>query len=415
MQRVKGFGELICNFFVPRKNPLPKADFSNVRPSKDTVWAIIPTYKTPKTTQTLVEQIHTYNPDINVLLVDDHTPSENSQNINKLRKKARLKPWLEVIRTPVNSFRAGASNFGLDYLSKLKRQPDYVICMDDDAVIEKDTANILLNTLASRPLTAAVCGNVCVANKNKNLLTRLQGLEYHNFNVSRLMDEGFIYGPLVVHGLMAAFSYKVIQEVGAFTPQHLIEDYDLTAKLKHQGYHVGYASSSIVWTHVPETFGELWRQRVRWHYGGLFVLRNYLKFPLAILPDIIGHLFYIAIFSLVIVSFAIGKNYTIPFVLLITLAITSLINVVISYIFNLYTLNYYKEKDTIDTIIRSLIIFELGYSTLLSLVLLGSYFYYGYTQAVKPALQKLPLSGTIVRVFDRIFKSMGLTAFWGTR
>ena len=74
--------------------------------------------------------------------------------------------------------------------------PDVILTLDDDVVISPTTVQNLVAELMSGTNLGAVCSQCAVLNKNKNILTRLQGLEYLGFNATRLADEGFYGGPV---------------------------------------------------------------------------------------------------------------------------------------------------------------------------------------------------------------------------
>src|SRR3989338_3632033 len=179
-----------------------------------------------------------------------------------------------MLRTPVNKLKAGALNYALEHIWRECHSyaPDVVLTLDDDIVVLPMTVENLVTELMTGDDLGAVCSQCHVLNKNANLLTRLQGLEYMGFNATRLADDGFFMGPLVMHGMLTAFRASALIEVGGFAERHLIEDYEITSRLKESGWSVKSAPNSDAWTIVPENFSTLWRQRTRWSYGGITVV-----------------------------------------------------------------------------------------------------------------------------------------------
>src|SRR5690606_19978853 len=191
-----------------------------------------------------------------------------------------------------------------DYLLKQSVVPEIIFTCDDDVEILPDTLAKMVEDLDRQPELGALCTQALVKNRTQNILTRLQSLEYHGFNVTKIADSGFIMGPLVMQGMLTAFRVNALKDVEGYTLNHLIEDYDITARLKKKGWKVAISSNAFALTTVPHTFESLWRQRARWSYGGLKVTQDYWKTPLVILQDFIGHLLFIGLVSLIALSYA---------------------------------------------------------------------------------------------------------------
>lgn len=402
----------IGNFIYPKKI---RIESEGVRVNNPVTWAVIPCYKMPETTLGLIKKIREYNPEINVLIIDDSTPAGFRKNIDRVKRMSKGRSWLKVIRTPNNLMAAGAINYGLRYLGGLGEPIDVIVSLNDDIVINKDTISVMVCELKSNPKYGAVCSQARVCNKNNNMLTRLQGLEYHNFNISRTMDQGFFKGPLVMHGMLAAYRYEALIDVGGYTERHLIEDYDLTARLKRAGWQVGFADKAEAWTEVPDKFSQLWKQRVRWNYGGLFVLRDNIRYPINILQDLIGHSTFFITLGLIVLSYVFERNNIVSRDIVNILIVFALLNFTISSVFNLYILRYYKDGDWVDIMLRFLVVPEFIYANLLTLVLLGAYIYYLFNQYIKRVLKFVPFHNIITNRVDLFFHSIGYSDTWGTR
>ena len=264
----------------------------------------------------------------------------------------------------------------------------------------------------------AVCSQCHVLNKNTNLLTRLQGLEYLGFNATRLADEGFFRGPLVMHGMLTAFRASALREVGGFAERHLIEDYEITARLKAKGWSVKSAIDSHAWTVVPERFSVLWRQRTRWSYGGITVVDEVTHLP-SVLQDLIGHsMFWATVIMMNVLLIGImlksggGVSPQIPYWIIAL----SFVQLTIWYVFQLWLMRMYREKDAYDWLIRASLIPEFVYANVLTFVLVGSYcflFFNTLTRTVKRrgSAARRQLVGSL----NTLFRVCGYTESWGTR
>jgi len=405
---------LAC-FVMPLKTQRGQVEFERQK-----VCAIIPAYNPGECFVSLVEDLLRWNPNIMLYIVDDSTPISFSEAHSIFRRVKELSSRVILLRTPYNSLKAGALNFALAHIKEWRNSfmPDVIITLDDDVVITKDTVHNLVVELLSYSNLGAVCSQCAVYNKNKNILTRLQALEYVGFNATRLADEGFYKGPLVMHGMLTAFRSRVLLSVGGFADKHLIEDYEITTRLKAAGWSVKVAVNAPAWTIVPETMYALQRQRARWSYGGILVLTK-TKYPLAVLQDLIGHTMFIAtiimIDMLIVVQFLGQGSYGSPVIAswIIALSFTQLFA---WYAFQLWLMRHYKEKDIWDWVLRLSIVPEFLYCNLLTLNMLGSYLFLIFNVLNRTTGEGVTkVRGTLEKACRNLFGVLGYTEGWGTR
>lgn len=397
------------NFFIPNCTPGDNQDL-NAR-----VCAIIPTHKpSPIWTVKLVKDLLHWNKKIDIVVVDDCTPLKYEEEYGVFKKIKDLSSRVTLIRTPQNRLKAGAINYSLEKLFSSDNRPSVIITLDDDVVIEKHTIKRLVSGLLANDNLGVVCSQCRALNKNKNIITRLQGLEYLNFNTVRLADAGFYHGPLVMHGMLSAFRSEVFFEAGMFAESHLIEDYEMTARIKTYGWCVQMIPSAYAWTEVPETFSELWNQRVRWVYGGITVLLK--TRPKSVLQDVLGHSVFIATLILIITFYLVESSEQLVSPLAVNLIIIfSLAQVVIWYVFQIWNMKFYSERDTKDWIIRASLIPEFIYANILSLVLLGAYLFFLFNSLLKLPVAKLPIIKSLFNGVGALFAKIGYSQHWGTR
>ncbi|MBI2004816.1 glycosyltransferase family 2 protein [Patescibacteria group bacterium] len=402
------------NFILPTR---ATKSFFDVE--KTSVCAIIPTYKPGELTVTLVEDLIRWNPRLAVYVVDDCTPRDEKDPFQIFEKIARVSSRITLLRTPANALKAGALNYALKYIFEGKKEymPDVILTLDDDVVVSPTTVQNLVAELMSDNNLGAVCSQCAVLNKDKNLLTRLQGLEYLGFNATRLADEGFYGGPLVMHGMLTAFRARALFGAGGFAEKHLIEDYEITARLKTRGWRVKAAINAYAWTKVPERFSVLWRQRTRWSYGGITVIAK-AKRAAPVLQDLLGHgVFFstVLMIDLLIVLTLFGGGAAHPQLARWIIGL-SLLQVAVWYLFQLWLMRFYKEKDRYDWVLRASMVPEFVYSNILTLVVVGSYLFFIFTMLTRTVTQKNGLvpQGLVTRC-RKLFLLVGYTDGWGTR
>lgn len=411
---VKKVAEESVHFFAPKKEII---EVNAKRIQNKKVAVLIPTHGPNQLTYNLVESILSWHPEVILVVIDDCTPEtkKNLETLTLLRNLAKENNNMAYLRTQTNELKAAALNYGIEYVMNLNRQPDVIFTFDDDVIINDETIPTMVANLYSDSTVGAVCSEVRVINKNKNMLTRLQALEYHNFNITKIADNGFLKGPLVMQGMLTAFRAIALKQIGGFTKGHLIEDYDSTARLKSAGWNVKIAQHAIAWTHVPETIEALWKQRVRWISGGLMVLGQFWKKAEVVYQDILGHLFFLSLLALIVLSFMFVRTGDSNPETVAMLFVLSLINFAIAFTFNMASLALYADADKKDWLIKFIIIPELIYSNILSLILFGSYIFALYSKVFKPLANRVSLFNAPYHWGLAVFNKAGFSTKWGTR
>lgn len=410
----------VLSFIVPKKYPQPPADIASIDVSdfNFTVSVVIPSYKPTNTLRDLVHTLLKQTLVTQVIIVDDATPKDQGGDVfDNIQHDHANNTTLTIIHNERNLLCADAINRGLVEIQHGETPYHSILILNDDAKLETRTIEHMCLKLWSRDNLGAVCTQARVLNAKKNLVTRLQRLEYLSFNIARKADEGFLKGPLIMPGLATMFrSTILLGSLKVYDSSCLIEDYEMTVRLKKHGWEVALADQAIVWTIVPETFKQLLRQRVRWYYGGLTVLRRHWNVFSATLPDMISHMLNVGLLVLIILSFVVSSSgpaepdgyFTLRGVLLSFGIFGLLLNIVLMLWLD-------SEKDWIDILLRCTLITEIYYQTFLSYVIFGSYFFYAYQSMKKRLIKKFSRLQTMFQITDRMFKLMGFTTSWGTK
>ena len=359
-------------FIIPARSTKKEVDYTLIR-----VAAILPTYRPSEITERLVRDLVRFNQHLLVYVVDDCTPSSCAESHAVLARIAECNERVRLLKTPENKLKAGALNYALSTMAGEGEVPDVVLTLDDDVIIERETVRNLVTTLMSDERLGAACSQCRVLNKNTNILTRLQGLEYVGFNAIRLADHGFLRGPLVMHGMLTAFRGEALRAVGGFMEEHLIEDYEVTARLKSRGWNVVSALDARAWTVVPDRLSKLWRQRTRWSYGGLTVVARASRAS-SVFQDILGHSVFLSMIVMLVALSFFRDVGTIPLMIAYWVIALSLIQLIVWYVFQLWLMLGYREKDAYDWILRATLIPEFLYSYIMTTALLGSYVFFSF-------------------------------------
>jgi len=406
--------DFFTDLFYPRNFLYAAREVPGVR-----ITAIIPTYKPPHCIISLVQRLLRDPLVAEVVIVDDASPHGSEEIFQELEtlERGTMQMKIKIIHLKENLHRAGAVNEGLRTRSLPSGPRHDILVLDDDVVLEEGALTALARQLHVHERIGAVCTQARVANRRENLLTRLQGLEYVGFNVSRVADRGFLYGPLIMHGLASLIKSEVlIDQAKGYDRTQLLEDYDLTVRIKTLGYHVALADASFASTIVPAQWGQLWKQRVRWQYGGMHVIKSHWRMVCALLPDMLSHALTITLYTAIISSifwhtYGIGESGLITVV-----RVTSLFTSIVFYFFQLYVILFLdRGRDWKDIVLRIMLVPEFVYAVILSFVLLGSYVFFLYTMMKNKLILRVATAEKVLKYSDKMFSWFGFTTTWGTK
>jgi len=255
------------------------------------VAVLIPAYNEEKVIARTIRSVLMSNyKNIRVVVIDDGSTDATYKVATETYAKEIADGRLTVLTKP-NGGKAEALNFALQTTDE-----EVYVGIDADGVIAHDAITRLVCHFAN-PAIGAVAGNAKVGNR-VNLWTRWQALEYitsQNFE-RRALDLFDVV--MVVPGAIGAWRTAAVKAGGAYHPDTVAEDADLTMNLLEQGYQVIYEDQALAFTEAPVNANGLARQRFRWSFGilqaiykhkaaitkrramGLFALPNILIFQI---------------------------------------------------------------------------------------------------------------------------------------
>ncbi len=197
-------------------------------------------------------------------------------------------PELILIDKP-NGRKYDAINAGLN-----ASPSPYFIVFDADTYIDNHGFETLIRPILKDEHTICVGASIrikngCEISYNRlstlkypaSLLTAIQGVEYLRAFTARL-GWNVLNANFVISGAFAVFPKTLVVEAGGFSDT-IGEDMEIVIRLhrmmieQKKRYKVLYLSDPVAWTIVPEKWGELAKQRVRWHLGLLESLWHHKK------------------------------------------------------------------------------------------------------------------------------------------
>lgn len=170
--------------------------------------------------------------------------------------------------------KAGALNQALDFIVPHMERWDFIVPADADSVLCENWIETALSRLDD---TMGAVSGAYVARKGKGFITLLQRAEYvqerrrisrRGGHVDVLSGTAVMFPVRVLKALYSSRGY--IYDVNSLT-----EDFEVTLALKKLGYQPRCFKELKVVTDVMETWGDLYRQRLRWQRGTIETLQTY--------------------------------------------------------------------------------------------------------------------------------------------
>jgi cellulose synthase/poly-beta-1,6-N-acetylglucosamine synthase-like glycosyltransferase len=152
---------------------------------------------------------------------------------------------------------------------------DLVLTVDADTLLEPQALGAMLQAFAADPALVAATGVLtptCGPSLPGQFLQWFQTYEYVRNFLSRYawMRVG---GLLLISGAFACYRRRALLDVGGFDPDCLVEDYELTHRMRDHAGRLGLVWNTAVVggaharTDAPASVGAFLRQRRRW-FGG---------------------------------------------------------------------------------------------------------------------------------------------------
>lgn len=153
---------------------------------------------------------------------------------------------------------------------------EYLVCIDGDALLDRDAVPYLVAPMIDNPRVGAVTGNPRVRTRS-TLIGRIQVGEFSSI-IGLIKRTQRVYGQIfTVSGVIAAFRRRALNDVGYWSPDMITEDIDISWKLQKSHWSIFFEPRALCWILMPETLRGLWKQRLRWAQGGAEVFVKNLR------------------------------------------------------------------------------------------------------------------------------------------
>jgi exo-beta-1,3-glucanase (GH17 family)/cellulose synthase/poly-beta-1,6-N-acetylglucosamine synthase-like glycosyltransferase len=173
---------------------------------------------------------------------------------------------------PLPGFKAGALNFAL---TKTAPEAEVVAVIDSDYRVDATWLRDLVPQF-SRPTVAIVQAPQDYRDDRDSLFKAMCYAEYRGFFYIGMVTRNE-RNAIIQHGTMTMVRKEVLAEVGGWAEWCITEDAELGLKIFEQGHEAMYISQSYGQGVMPDTFIDFKKQRFRWAYGAMQIMRRHAR------------------------------------------------------------------------------------------------------------------------------------------
>jgi len=254
----------------PRKRPFDVSALQTQALPKVSIH--VPAYNEPP--QMLIETLDALAaldyPEYEVIVVDNNTPEPATwqpvaEHCRKLGERFR---FFHV--APLTGFKAGALNFALKHTATDAR---VVAVIDSDYKVEPHWLRTLVPAFSDEKL-AIVQSPQDYRDAQENAFKAMCYAEYRGFfHIGMVVRNE--RNAIIQHGTMTLVRHSALKKAGGWAEWCITEDAELGLRLFEHGYDAQYLPVTYGRGLMPETFTDYKKQRFRWAYGAVQILRRH--------------------------------------------------------------------------------------------------------------------------------------------
>ncbi|MBI5400909.1 MAG: glycosyltransferase [Candidatus Yonathbacteria bacterium] len=221
---------------------------------------IVPCWNEEKTVSKTVESLlalHYPKDKLEIFIVDDGSADHTWEAVQKFANNPQVKLFKKE-----NGGKHTAVNLGIKNSAS-----ELIGCLDADSFVDKDALHEIASAFNEDQQMMAAIPTIII-HEPKTVLQKMQKTEYHTVAFFKRM-----LSPLdaitVTPGPFSFFRKEVFEKIGPFKKAHNTEDMELALRLQSNHMRIRNVHTARVYTKGPETLHRLYRQRLRWAYGGM--------------------------------------------------------------------------------------------------------------------------------------------------
>ncbi|MDX1667871.1 MAG: glycosyltransferase family 2 protein, partial [Limnobacter sp.] len=205
-----------------------------------------------------------------VIVIDNNTPDEATWKPVQAHCEQLGARFKFFHKKPLAGYKAGALNFALEQTDP---SAEVVAVIDSDYQVSSQWLTDLTVHFAS-PEVAIVQAPQDYRDGDESWFKAMCNAEYRGFFHLGMMTRNE-RNAIIQHGTMTMVRKSALLEAGGWGTTTITEDADLGLKIFELGYEATYTNKSYGQGLIPDTFVAFKKQRYRWAYGAMQILREH--------------------------------------------------------------------------------------------------------------------------------------------
>ncbi|MBC8013846.1 MAG: glycosyltransferase [Methyloceanibacter sp.] len=234
----------------------------------------IPAYREPPEMlrQTLDSVAQLDWPNLECVVVINNTP--DSAQWGPIEDHCRLLgPRFKFVRADnLQGFKAGALRLALEHTAP---EAEIIGVLDADYVVHPDWLKDLVPAFAD-PAVGLVQAPQDHRDASRSITQVVMNREYAGFFDIGMVERNEV-NAIVTHGTMCLIRREALLAAGSWSSDTIVEDTDLGLSLLARGWQAHYTQTRYGWGLLPCDFAAYQRQRHRWAYGGVQLIRKHWR------------------------------------------------------------------------------------------------------------------------------------------
>ena len=177
----------------------------------------------------------------------------------------------------MEGFKAGALNIAMEHTAP---DADFVAVIDSDYVVSPDWLSDCV-PLFNDPRIAIVQAPQDYRDANESLFKSMIYCEYAGFFGIGMVNRD-ARNAIIQHGTMTLVRRTALQQIDGWATWCITEDAELGLRILADGHHAAYVPKSYGRGLMPDTFLDYKKQRFRWAYGSVLILRHHSRYFLSL-------------------------------------------------------------------------------------------------------------------------------------
>ncbi len=184
-----------------------------------------------------------------------------------------LGPRFKFVRADrLEGFKAGALRLALEHTAP---EAEIIGVLDADYVVRPDWLRDLVPAFAD-PAVGLVQAPQDHRDASRSIMQVAMNREYAGFFDIGMVERNEA-NAIVVHGTMCLIRREALQAAGSWSSDTIVEDTDLGLSLLERGWRAHYTQTRYGWGLLPCDFAAYKRQRHRWAYGGIQLIKKHWR------------------------------------------------------------------------------------------------------------------------------------------